>query len=446
MDTNYHILLVEDDKYFRMGIKDVLMKHGITLEAETPERAREILKDQKIDLAIVDIHLGDDPLGLEVLAKTRELSIPSIVLSSSEDDEITEKAYELGCSHFLAKRHYRKHLDSYVRQLLKASGKNSLDGFFQQSFITQDLDIIKQIKQLSQMNLAGKSIFIGGETGVGKSLIGKLIHQLNFDSNAPFVHLNCSEVPENLIEAELFGHKKGAFTGADKDRPGRLKLADGGVLFLDEIATMPMLMQQKLLKALDEKTFFPVGASKMESSNFTLVSATCEDLFEKVHNHQFRKDLFFRISGLNIEIKPLRKRNGDINLLIEYLLKKSPRRIVIKQAAMEALQGYSWPGNARELIKTCELLTLKSQGVVDLADLPDHILVNAKNSEMERNPLLTDSQKAFIQENGLKEFIKILEKLVVQETLEANQGKIAQTIKDLKISSSAFYRIYDTLK
>lgn len=450
-NKNHLILLVEDDKYFRMGIKDILLKYGVTLEADNAPLAKETLQNNKIDLAVVDIHLGKDPRGLEVLKTARKQGVPAIVLSSSDDDEITEKAYEIGCEHFLVKKHYKRHLESYVRQIANNLGGHILDNFFQKEFITQDARTIAQIRQLCEINLQGKTVFIGGETGTGKSLVGKLIHQIGFEEKSPFVHINCSEVPENLLEAELFGHKKGAFTGADKDRPGRIKQADGGALFLDEIGTMPVSMQQKLLKALDEKTFFPVGGSKMERSNFTLVSATCEDLFEKVRAGEFRKDLFFRISGLNLELPPLRERADDIEPLIRHALTKSPRRIVVKEEALKALQSYAWPGNARELLKLCEILSLKSKGVIHLKDLPDHVLgnlrePNAKDSDLEETALITNAQRSFIARNGLKEYVKLLEKEVVKEALKKNGGKKARTIKDLGISSSAFYRICETLE
>lgn len=441
-----HILLVEDDKYFRMGIKDVLLKKGIVLEAEDLKAANELLDRQLFDLAIVDIHLGDDPLGLKVLEKANKKQLPCIVLSSSEDDEITEKAYELGCRHFLAKSHYRKHLESYVDQISKNLGGKALDEFFKHEFITSDERIKSQLTQLSQINLKDKTLFIGGETGTGKSLVGKLIHGLNFSPDAPFVHINCSEVPETLIEAELFGSRKGSFTGSDKDREGKLKLADGGILFLDEIATMPMSMQQKLLKALDEKTFYPVGSDKVEKSSFTLISATCEDLFEKVHKKEFRKDLFFRISGLNLELSPLRERPEDIASLVKAALKKSPRKVVLKTDALKALCSYAWPGNARELIKTVEVLALKSKGIIELKDLPERILSEGAYSETEQSGLLSEAQKLFIKENGLKSFIKSAEEQALKEALKNNDGKIAQTIKDLGISSSAFYRIYESVK
>lgn len=462
-----HILLVEDDKYFRIGIKDVLMKHGVVHEVDTQELALAALAAQKFDLAIVDIHLGEDPLGLNILSETKKRSIPSIVLSSSDDDEITEKAYELGCHHFLVKKHFRKYLDDFVSQIKNSLGKDHLKDFFEHDFITQDQEIIGQIQQLSQMSLKGHSIFIGGETGVGKSLIGKLAHSLCFSPQAPFVHINCSEIPENLLESELFGAKKGSYTGADKDREGYLKQADGGILFLDEIATMPMSMQQKLLKALDEKTFYPVGSSKVERSDFTLISATCEDLFLKVHNKQFRKDLFFRISGINLYLKPLRERQKDIELLIKKTLRNSPRRIVLKPDALSALLNYPWPGNARELLKACEILSMKAKGVIDVDDLPDFISSGLMGSEStfsdnlgddlsedtsedhsvsESKSPLSEYQRSFIAENGLKEYVKTLELHVVKETLKNNNGKIAKTIKDLKISSSAFYRIYEKIK
>ena len=444
-NKSLHILLVEDDKYFRMGIKDILMKYGVTLEAENADEAKKILGSQKIDLAIIDIHLGTDPLGLEVLKVAKKLNIPSIILSSCDDDEITEKAYDAGCEHFLVKRFYREHLEDYIKNIIKSMTGSLLDSFFKNSFITQDEDTIDQIKALSEINLKDKSVFISGETGVGKSLVGKLLHKLNFDASAPFVHINCSEIAENLLEAELFGAKKGAFTGADRDRIGKIKQADGGILFLDEIATMPMAMQQKLLKALDEKTFYPVGSPKVEKSSFTLISATCEDLFEKVSNNSFRKDLFFRISGINLDLKPLRSRPKDIELLAKSFLKKSPRRIVVKPEAMDAIKAYSWPGNTRELLKLCELISLKSKGVIKLQDLPKHIVSEKKNSDLEQEKFLTSTQVDYIEENGLKDFIKILERDVVSSCLKKNNGKIAKTIKDLRISSSAFYRVLESL-
>ena len=448
-DKSLHILLVEDDKYFRLGIKDILHKYGVILEADNLETAKKLLYNQKIDLALIDIHLGDEPLGLDVLGHAIKKGIPSIVLSSCDDDTITEQAYDAGCEHFLIKRHFREHLEGYILNIIKNIQGNLLEDFFQNKFITQDTDTIKNIQDLCEINLKGKTIFISGETGVGKSLIGRLLHSLNFNEKAPFIHINCSEIPEELLEAELFGAKKGSFTGCDKDRLGRLKQADGGILFLDEIATMSQSMQQKLLKAIDEKTFYPLGSTTVERSNFTLISATCEDLFEKVSNQSFRKDLFFRINGINLDIKPLRERKDDIKILAKHFLKESPRKIVIKQDALEVLETYNWPGNIRELQKAIEVLTSTSKGIIRKQDLPQRIQnvhhSEFKYSDSEEKSLLTRTQIEYISKNGLKLYMKELEKIAVSSTLKKNNGKIAKSIKDLKISSSAFYRVMESL-
>ena len=315
--VNLKILIVDDDTYFRLGVASILSDYGILVEASNEAEAIEQLNNHNFDLALIDMQMEENDSGLRVLEKAVAHNVHSIILSSYDNDEITEQAYESGCNHFLTKLNYSTSLEPYIIKFIKNNKQNILDDFFTKKYITQDRDIIKQIKNLSEVSVKGKSIFISGETGVGKSLIGKMIHELSHKDKAPFVHLNCSEIPENLIESELFGHKKGSFTGATQDKKGRLELAHKGTLFLDEIATMPMNMQKKLLKALDEKTFYPVGSDKPIKSDFTLITATCEDLFTKVTNDEFRKDLFFRITGLNVDIKPLRKRKKDIPLLMK---------------------------------------------------------------------------------------------------------------------------------
>jgi transcriptional regulator with PAS, ATPase and Fis domain len=319
-----------------------------------------------------------------------------------------------------------------------------MSDFFKTNFITKNLLLIEQVKSLLTMNLKGKCVYITGETGVGKSLIGELLHQFTYGDSKPFIHLNCSEIPESLIESELFGHKKGSFTGASEDKKGKLELASGGTLFLDEIATMPMLMQQKLLKAIDSKTFYPVGSSSPVKADFTLISATCEDLFSKIANKEFRKDLFFRISGLNIEILPLRERKEDILVLIKHFIKQSPRKFIIKQDAIDYLLGLSWDGNVREVKKIIDLLSLTSHGIVEISDIQK--MFNHKvEAELNENSLLTATQVDFILKNGLRTFITQVEKNIVITVMERNNKKITSCIRNLQISSSAFYRILDQL-
>lgn len=440
---NLKILIVDDDTYFRLGVASVLSDYGILVEASNETEAISLLEREHFDLALIDMQMEENDSGLRVLKKAVSKKVHSIILSSYDNDEITERAYEQGCDHFLTKLNYNSSLEPYVIKFIKNYKLNILEDFFTTKYITQDKDIINQIHNLSHINVKGKSIFISGETGVGKSLIGKMIHELSHKDKDPFVHLNCAEIPENLIESELFGHKKGAFTGALQDKKGRLELADNGTLFLDEIATMPLSMQKKLLKALDEKTFYPIGSDRPIKSNFTLITATCEDLFSKVHNEEFRKDLFFRITGLNIDIKPLRKRKKDIPLLIKYFTARSERRIVIKKDAKEILNNYSWPGNIRELQKTLDLLTLNKKGIITGVDLP--IKITSGLATHNGNDWLTENQKDYITDYGLRDFIKKIEQETILSTLDKHDGKVTKAIKELKISSSAFYRISESL-
>ena len=440
---NLKILVVDDDQYFRMGLTSIIEDYGLITEASSEKEALNLIENEFFDLALIDMQMETDQAGLSVLSEAVKKNIHSIILSSYDNDEVTEKAYESGCHHFLTKLNYRISLEPYIVKYIKNNKEDILGNFFSTKYITQDLGIINQIKDIAEVNIKGSSIFISGETGVGKSLIGKLIHELSHKDSEPFVHLNCAEIPENLIESELFGHKKGSFTGATSDKVGKLELANNGTLFLDEIATMPMNMQKKLLKALDEKTFYPVGSNKAVKSNFTVISATCEDLFEKVHKEEFRKDLFFRITGLNIDISSLKERKADIPLLIKYFVTKLPRRIVIKEEAKKVLQEYSWPGNIRELQKTIEVLSMKKTGVINIKDLPVKITSGLESHN--GNDWLTDSQKNYISGHGLREFIRKIEQETLISTLDKYNGKVTKAIKELKISSSAFYRISDSL-
>jgi DNA-binding NtrC family response regulator len=278
-------------------------------------------------------------------------------------------------------------------------------------------------------------LFISGPTGTGKSLLGKLIHEITHPE-ASLVHLNCSEIAENLLESELFGHEKGAFTGADQKKEGKLKLAHGGTLFLDEVATMPMSMQQKLLKALDEKTFYPVGSSTAVKCEFTLVTATCENIFDKMFKKEFREDFYHRISGFQFRLKPLSERSDDIDLLLKHFQKLSPRRYVIKSDALNLLKKHSWPGNIRELKKTCERFSQGTKGIVDGA-----LVSTMLGFDNTSKPSVQSDWEDHVFQHGLKSYIGQIEKEAVEESMRRNNGKITACIKELKISSSAFYRI-----
>lgn len=431
------MLICDDDKYFRMALKEVISGFGIVEEAGTESEANDLINRNYYDLALIDMEIDGPLSGIEILKNAKDRRIHSIILSSQSDEKVIEEAYENDCDHFLSKSQYRTYLEPYILKYQKNKYGNNLNKFFDEKYITQDEELIQKIQELCKINLKNKTIFITGETGVGKSLIGELLHEQTYDSDKPFIHINCAEIPENLIESELFGHEKGAFTGAENKKIGKLALAHGGTLFLDEIGTMPLSMQQKLLKALDQKSFYPIGATEPSHSEYTLITATCEDLFEKILKEEFRKDLFFRVSGLNLDIKPLRSRKEDIPLLVKYFINNSHRRFILKDDAVKKLMEYEWPGNIRELKKKIDLLSTKEKGILFEKD------IDFSQSIPQDDAWLTSSQKDYISQFGLRDFISKIEKESVKLIMEKNQGKISKSIKDLGISASAFYRIHN---
>jgi DNA-binding NtrC family response regulator len=438
MNKSLNILVLEDDKYIRKSIVQEINDLGLVAEASTKNEALKLIDNQLFNLVIIDLNLGKGPEeGLEIIKLCSKNEIKSIVLSSTNDDLITEKVYEYGCDHFLAKSQYKANLRYYVEKQSKDLAL-TLNNFFETEFISDDVILKKNISELLSYDLRNRRILITGETGVGKSLLGKLIHRSHF-KDAPFVHLNCSEISDTLIESELFGHMKGSFTGATKDKSGLLLKVNNGVLFLDEIATMSLNMQQKLLNALESGEFYPVGSDKPVKSNFTLISATCEDLIQKVADEKFRKDLFFRISGVNLDISSLASRSSDISKQIKFFLNQSARRVIIKECALLALNEYTWPGNTRELKKYIDSLIFSGLGIITKDD------INLESTYSENEEILNDKQAEFITKNGLRSYMKRVEKEVTASLLKKNNGKIAKTIKDLKISASAFYRIQQTL-
>ncbi len=433
------ILLVEDDKYFSFELGKVISRFGNFDLCSSSTQAEALLDQNNYDLAIIDINLNSSPMptGLRVLKKASSKNIYSIVLSNNEDDEITKKAYELGCDHFLRKSSFRDSLEKYLESFIRVQKRINWNEYFSQKFITKNLALIQSIQNLAEMNLQNNAILLFGATGTGKTHLAKLIHELNYD-NKNFFHFNCSEVPETLIESELFGYHQGAFTGAKKTKKGLLELADNGTLFLDEIATMPIYTQQKLLKVLEEKEFTPIGSTKPIKVNFTLISATCEKLHQKIKNGAFREDLYYRINGFEITIPPLKSRAEDIELQLYHFLSKTSRKFFLEDEVVQSLLNYSWPGNTRELKKLIDNLSLAKEGIISNSH---PLITQLKIEKNNSNTLLTRNQLSFISQFGLKPFIHKVEKEAVLNAYEQWDGKITDVIKALQISNSSFYRI-----
>ena len=282
------------------------------------------------------------------------------------------------------------------------------------------------------------NVLITGESGTGKELVARTIHELSDRADKPFVPINCGAIPHDLLESELFGHEKGAFTGAVTARTGRFELAEGGTLFLDEIGDMSLDMQVKLLRVLQERCFERVGSNKTQASDVRIIAATHKNLPEAVENDEFREDLYFRLNVFPIEMPPLYKRRTDLEqLLTELFVQHSGAeagQFRVTPEALEVLAAYRWPGNIRELGNLVERLAiLKPEGLIDLEDLPLRIVDGPKapaSSRDDTNPVAAAMQ---MTQDNLKDHLGALEQTLISQAMDAADGVVAKAARLLKL-------------
>lgn len=440
------ILFVEDDRYVREDITKKLARYGEVRATGDSETALRLLRDSFFDVGFFDLNLGGTTSGLDILRAATKRGMATVVLTGNSDPLMVARAYELGCQHYFNKGEVQKNFDRQLGYFLRSLSSDSLKQIIATQFVSRDEKLLAILQQLCSQNLnSDQRILLLGPTGVGKTKLAKLIHQLSGGSEESFIHLNLSEVPENLIESTLFGHRRGAFTGASDDHEGFLKKADGGTLFLDEIGSIPLPLQRKLLKVLEEKTYNPLGSTQVLHSDFRLISATCEDMPKLISSNRFRLDLYFRLKGVEVWIPPLSERRNDILPLVEFFAQRSARRVSFSAPALAALQDYDWYGNVRELEQVVLALSNSALGVIKFTDLPLHIQKNENpfaTESSEEPKLFSKSILNFIQRHGLRRFIQSVEREAFKEIFERNAGNLTKTQQILGISKSAAYRIY----
>ncbi|PWK17430.1 sigma-54-dependent transcriptional regulator [Xanthomarina spongicola] len=426
-----NILLVDDD----VNILELLQRHLQSLNYHTykaisVKEAIEILKGKSIDLLITDLKMpGVDGLELVKYVSEHYPDIPKLVVTGYPSIDGALEAMKSGVMDYLTKPFTKEELKkavmkSFELKPIKKTQSESLKSKETDSYgeLIGNSEAIKKVTEVIERVKNNKAtVFISGESGTGKELVARSIHYMGKYARAPFIAVNCGAIPENLLEAELFGYTKGAFTGANDNRNGFFQAANNGTLFLDEIGNASMATQLRLLRVLQEKEVTRVGSQKVEKVDVRVVAATNINLKELIDKGKFREDLYYRLTVVQIHVPPLRERIEDVSLLTEKFLFKygveyKDRLIKISSEALQVLERYSWPGNIRELENVIQRAVIMSDKEIEIKDLPEHIKYKID----------------FPNEDGLLT-LKEIEKKHILKVLAATNNNKSQAAKILQI-------------
>ncbi len=450
-------LIVEDDPTQRHMIS-LLAKRKLdieTVEAANGNEALSLLREDnegEIRLVILDLHMpqmdGIEVLGIIVQQYPK---LPVIMLTGTQDIDKAVKTMKLGAYDFLRKPIDTAHFEVSVRNALKMSLlekevtrlKRKDKGIFSfQDLIGHETGLAQVVSVGRKAAASDIPILLTGETGVGKDVFARAVHGESSRVGSPFIAINCGAIPENLVESILFGHEKGAFTGAISKSIGCFREADGGTILLDEIGDLPLNAQVKLLRVLQEKEVHPVGADKPKAVNVRIISATNHDLEQAVINGTFREDLYFRLNVLPIHIPSLRERRQDIPALIRYFMERLcvfENQILkdIPAKTMDVISSWEWQGNVRELENIVHRAMIMSEGnSLNIEDFSFPLATNFKATEK----IIDDSNIPIFGVNGKMKTMDEIEQSAMQLALKHHNGNITQAAISLNIAKSTFYR------
>jgi len=428
------VLVVEDDPAFADILCEELRSRGhVASPARRVGQALEQLRSSDFDVAMVDLVLPDGS-GIDVLReiKADDRATECIVLTGHADVHTAIEAMKLGAYDYLHKPAHLDEIEVVVQKAAEKARLRSENASLRlrlerqdrgEGLVTDDAAMKELLRTLQRVAPSDLPVLVEGETGTGKELVARAVHQKSPRAPAPFVAVNCGAVPENLVESELFGHEKGAFTGAVARKPGVFELADRGTLFLDEVGEIPASAQVKLLRALETKELLRVGATRTIRVDIRIVSATNRDLRAEVAAARFREDLYYRLSGMTLRLPPLRERRGDVALLAAHFLAQLAPRKELSAGALERLQRYGWPGNVREL-----QMVIQRAAILCVKDViaPENVLLDPPQT-----------WKAAALRSGLT--LEQVEREYIQTVLAEHDGHRGKAAKALGIDPKTLY-------
>lgn len=432
--ADFKILVVDDEEEIRDVYRIIFEDKGYnTHVASSGEECLSMLKEQDYDLVLSDLKMGGiDGLELLKAIKESQYSCEVIIVTGFGTIDSAVSAMKLGAFGYFIKGSDPEILLKEIEKILKIKNLESDNKTIRDQLINFDYlldsnsnNFKNMLKIAEKAAVSNSNILILGESGTGKEVIAKYIHQMSNRKNENFVAVNCQVFSEGVLESELFGHEKGAFTGAIEKRIGRFEEANNGTLFLDEIGELSLNTQVKLLRVLESRLFERIGSNKTISADIRLVSATNRKLTEEIKNGRFREDLFYRINTITIEVPPLRERKEDIPILIDFFLKQAQKEmkkkiVKIEDGLIDLLIVYDYPGNIRELKNIIErLVVLSDSGIIKKEDLPDL-------------KIFSDEEKNDIK--SLKDVRQIAETKYIKYILEKCNGNISEAAKIMDIS------------
>lgn len=427
------ILVVDDEHGVRQSFNMVLKNEYNVLLAETGQKAMNVFSKNSVDLILLDIILPDAN-GLELLEHFKEMDSNTevIMVTAVKAIHMAVKAIKLGAYDYIVKPFVVEDILNIVNRALEKHQlvkevtylRNELDRYHPfDKIVGKDKKMNDIFDLISAISDSDGPVLIQGESGTGKELVARAIHRLSPRKEKPFVVINCAAIPETLMESEIFGHKKGAFTGATQNKIGKLEIADKGIVFLDDVDILSIGMQAKLLRVIQEKEFERLGSNKIIKVNIRFVAASNKDLKELVVQEDFREDLYYRLNVFPINIPPLRKRKGDIPHLLDHFLrlytreKREPQKKFSKSAVKILSEHYNWPGNVRELQNIVERLVTITKGSVIYP----------------RDVSVFNINKKEVKDIPLKEAVSLFEKQYIDEVLELVNGNRKDAAKILGI-------------